>query len=920
LLIFAAVCRPTPARASRVVAVSDDTDYVALGRAMGILEDPSKSLELEALTNGDASRRFSPSAEIAPTLGITRSAVWVRAQLVNASPNRQTMLLIYGLPLLERIDLYQSTDQITFEHRVNGMVVPVPQREYRHRLPVFPLTLEPHQPLTIYLRLETTALMQLDLALWRPAMFHRYDNVIQLAMGAALGILGVLFMYNILLYFVLHDRAYLIFVLFLIAFGLYQLCLSGLASSYVWPQQVQWGVYSTLFFLGLAIFFGLWFSREFLGAARYAPTTNRIMRVLMACGLVTAAWTFVDTHSANHVAAVAVVLTFGAVIAAAVRAWRLGYTPARYLLLAWALFMTGGVLFALTVFGRLPANNLTLTSVHLGFAGGGVLLSLALADRIQSLNVAYRRQARQTVEQRTRELNQTVQSLQQAVERHEQAELALQQSELKYRLLVESVNDLIYQTDAKGFFTYLNPTALQRLEDEPKNLLGTHFTEFVRPDQRKKVARFYDKQYRDRLVDTYLEFPAVTRRGREFWVGQTVHAVTEANEVVGFRAVARDITERKVIEGRLNHERSLFSTFMQNITDSIYFKDGASRFIKVNEAQAKWLGLSDPAEAIGKTDADFFTAEHARQARLDEELIMATGKPILGFDEKETWPDGRVTWVQTSKFPLYDADGRIVGTFGVSRDITVRRQMELEMRAAKEAAEEANRAKSRFLAGMSHELRTPLNAILGFSEVLTLPHVGELSDKQQEYVERIHASGRHLLDLINDILDLAKIESGKLELETSQVAVHAWLESSLTLVREKAALREITLALEVASDVRPLRIEADERKVKQIMFNLLSNATKFTPPGGRISVQATAADSHLRVAVRDTGIGIDREDQQVVFDEFVQLDSGRAPGQTGIGLGLSLTRRLVELHGGKIWVESDGPGKGSTFVFTLPFG
>jgi signal transduction histidine kinase len=229
--------------------------------------------------------------------------------------------------------------------------------------------------------------------------------------------------------------------------------------------------------------------------------------------------------------------------------------------------------------------------------------------------------------------------------------------------------------------------------------------------------------------------------------------------------------------------------------------------------------------------------------------------------------------------------------------------------------EAASRHKSEFLANMSHELRTPMNAILGFSEVLAERMFGEVNEKQAEYLQDILSSGRHLLSLINDILDLSKVEAGRLELELGRFHLPTALDNALTLVRERATRHGITLTQTVDPGVGD--IAADERKVKQILLNLLSNAVKFTPEGGRVSVTVTSADGVITIAVSDTGIGIAPEDQAAIFEEFRQVGREDARKQEGTGLGLTLAKKFVELHGGRIWVQSQ-VGQGSTFTFTLP--
>jgi signal transduction histidine kinase len=228
--------------------------------------------------------------------------------------------------------------------------------------------------------------------------------------------------------------------------------------------------------------------------------------------------------------------------------------------------------------------------------------------------------------------------------------------------------------------------------------------------------------------------------------------------------------------------------------------------------------------------------------------------------------------------------------------------------------ETASRHKSEFLANMSHELRTPLNAIIGFSEVLSERMFGEINEKQAEYIGDILESGQHLLSLINDILDLSKIEAGRMELEPTEFDLPSVIKNTLILVRERAQRHGITLGRAV--DERLGTIRGDERKVKQVLLNLLSNALKFTPEGGQIEVRAKVRDGAVEISVRDTGVGIAPEDQEAVFEEFRQVGTA-AKKVEGTGLGLAISRKFIELHGGRIWVESQ-VGKGSTFAFTLP--
>jgi PAS domain S-box-containing protein len=382
-----------------------------------------------------------------------------------------------------------------------------------------------------------------------------------------------------------------------------------------------------------------------------------------------------------------------------------------------------------------------------------------------------------------------------------------------------------------------------------------------------------------------------------------------------------DITERRAAEITSINALKFQQVLMDAIPSPVFFKDPQRVYIGANKAFERYVGLP-PDRFIGKSVHEIAPTDLARiYDAADLELLENPG--VQNYEAAVRYADGTRHHVVFNKATFTDAAGNLAGLVGVILDITPQHDAEGkllqaldEITVAHAASEVASRAKSDFLANMSHELRTPLNAVIGFSEVLLARMFGPINDKQQEYVNFILDGGRHLLSLINDILDLSKVESGKMELELEGFALGECLAGSLAMLREKAHAEGIELFLEGVP--RPeLSIVADRRKLKQIMFNLLSNAIKFTPRGGTVRVSLGEENGAVTVAVADTGKGIKPEDIPKLFQVFTQLESAYTKEYEGTGLGLALTRRLVELHGGSIRVESEF-GLGSRFSFTLP--
>jgi len=370
-------------------------------------------------------------------------------------------------------------------------------------------------------------------------------------------------------------------------------------------------------------------------------------------------------------------------------------------------------------------------------------------------------------------------------------------------------------------------------------------------------------------------------------------------------------TERKQTEALLIHEQNLLKALMDNTPDNIYFKDLKNCFIRISKAQSVRFGISDPSEAIGKTDLDFFTEEHARSAYETELEIIKTGIPVVDLEEKETWPDGRETWVSTTKVPLRDFNGEIIGTFGISRDITERKQAEKEIIEAKERAEESDKLKTEFLAQMSHEIRTPINIMIGNADYLSQSFGENMDSEARECFEGIDLASKRIIRTVDLILNTAELQASNYKPQFVKIDLNSRILKKLyqehQLSTKQYGIELIYTCLEKDTDVI-----ADEYSITQIFANLIDNAIKYTKKGKvEILLEKNKTDN-IVVEVKDTGIGISEKHLPNIFKPFSQEEQGYSRSFEGNGLGLALVKKYCELNNIIIEVESE-KNVGSTF-------
>jgi two-component system, sensor histidine kinase and response regulator len=557
----------------------------------------------------------------------------------------------------------------------------------------------------------------------------------------------------------------------------------------------------------------------------------------------------------------------------------------------------------------------------LGFLTGFAQLVASLSlERIRAMESERISQHRaEEAEQAKAELTRYQSHLENLVE---ERTVELKEGEERLHLILHSVGEGIFGTDAEGRCSFANEAAQKMLGYGLDEMLGQSVHELFHHSHADGSS--YEQNdcpmYHSFALGTtgYREDEVLWRKdGSSFDVAYTSVPMRKDDAVVGAVVVFRDITERKKAEDALQEREYRLKTILTTSNEGFWGVDNDARTLAVNHAMCEILGRSEE-EILGRTVFEFLDEENL--AIMREQLRRRARGETGAYEVAISRPDGSKLPCLFNATPFYDKSGAKTGSFAMVTNITDRKKMEDELIVARDRAELATRAKGDFLANMSHEIRTPMNAILGMTHLALKT---DLTPKQKDYLNKIHLSANSLLGIINDILDFSKIEAGKLDMESIGFNLDEVLDNLATLVTVKAHEKEGLEVLFRTDSKVPRTLVGDPLRLGQVLVNLANNAVKFTQQGEIVVstelVSLGEKTAEIKFAVRDTGIGLTREQIERLFTSFSQADSSVTRKYGGTGLGLTISKRLVEMMGGEVWVEST-PGVGSTFFFTTVFG
>ncbi len=874
-----------------------------LSRAFTVLEDPEGQLTLDDVLQPSQQARFKAVAQggSSTNFGLTRSAYWLRVTLPTLAGTPEAWLLEIAYPALDRLDLYTSNPSGHFDHQSGGDLRPFDSRAVPHRNHVLPVVLASGQENTLYLRVESQGTLSVPTRLWQAPALWLNDQAEYSLLSLYFGLLIGLLLYNLLLFCSVRDVAYLIYASFAGSMAVAQAALTGMGGQFLWPGQLWWNSVSPPVGMALAAIFGLLFARNFLGSASRMPWMNRTMLALVGGWVLTlAAALLLPYRVSSLMVTVLAVISVTTVVVSGVLSVRHQHPGARYFLTAWAVLLLGVVTLVLHNTGALPSNLLTANALLIGSALEMVLLSFALADRI---NVA-------------RAEKEQAQAASQA--EHAMVE-ALSESQEKYRkVLLE--RETILESSMVGI-AFLTPDGRFRWANQAMlKIVGADGQPLA------SMEPFYPS--REEYLRVGGEVAASTREGQAYgsemqvrrydgtmiWISLTGKAVNQRDLSEGTVWVVTDISPRKQLEAELvrtsSEREAILNSALVGMVLSV-----ARRHEWVNEKFAEMMGYPRD-ELIGRSSAYIHpdTASWEEFGRVARAALQQSGTFVNERQLRRS--NGELFWVQMGGSCLRprDPDSGVIWTF---LDITERKRSEEDTRLALQRQQELNELRSRFVAMTSHEFRTPLATILSSGEILK--HYGDRlpESEKNETLDTIATAVQRMMRMLDRVLLIGKAEAQMLDFNPELVDLKVLCLQIVSEASHQMPLGNCQIATEFADDLKPGVY--DEKLLRHIFSNLLSNAVKYSPAGGtvylRVFAEIRLAGGGTVFEVADQGIGIPPDEIDHLFESFHRASN--VGNIQGTGLGLAIVKNAVDVHGGTIEVASS-VGQGTCFCVRLP--
>lgn len=901
LLVLALLMFPLLHAQSGTLVIGQEGSY-PLSRAFMVLEDRAGQLTLDEVLQPGQQARFRPVAQSgsATNFGLTSSAFWLRITLQARADTPAPWLLELGYPAIDQLDLYTQNPRGGFDHQRGGDLLPFASRAVPHRNHVLPVTLQPGAETLLYLRVQSEGTVSAPTSLWQPGALWQHDQQEYALLSLYFGLLVGLLLYNLLLYFSVRDRAYLIYVGFVGGMAVSQAALTGLGGQFLWPGQTWWNSVSPPVGMATAAAFGLLFARRFLDTALRMPRINRVMQLLTGAWLLALlAGLLLPYTVSSWMVTVLAIVSVPVVVLAGVLSVLEKFPGAPYFLTAWTVLLLGVATFVLHNTGILPSNLLTSNALLVGSALEMVLLSFALADRI---NVALaEKEKAQAASQADHAM---VEALRQSQERYR---AVLQERET---ILANSIVGIAFLTP-EGRFRWANQAMLDIFAAGDQPLTSMEPFYLSREDYLRIGGEVAACIRAGQAYATEIQVRQCT--GTHIWISLSGKAVSPRDLTQGTVWVMTDITRRKELEAELirtsSEREAILNSALVGIVLSV-----ARRLEWVNAKFAEMMGYTRE-DLIGHSALQLHTDAAAWEnfGQRAHEALRTAG--TYTCEQQFRRRGGELFWVQAGGSCLQPLDPQ-AGVIWTFLDITERKKSEQDTREALQRQRELNELRSRFVAMTSHEFRTPLASILSSGEILK--HYGERlpAPEKTEVLDTIAASVQHMTRMLDRVLLIGKSDAQMLEFEPRPLDLEKLCQQ---LVREARTLQpdnpcELRLLFTAAGETGL----HDEKLLRHILGNLLSNAVKYSPLGGVVLCRVFLADQHLVLEVSDKGIGIPADEISHLFESFHRASNvGAIPGT---GLGLAIVKNAVDLYGGTIEVSSlvVPAGSGTCFTVRLP--